>query len=82
MKKVVCFWGVLFGGNANNSAYAGLMYANTNNTPSNTNTNIGSQLCLKIKKSKDLGSCQKIENANRVLVGFFRMFPLSQQSKK
>lgn len=40
--------GVLFGGNANNSANAGLAYANSNNTPSNTNANIGSHLCFKI----------------------------------
>ena len=43
-EKVVCSSGVLFGGNANNSANAGLAYANTNNTASNTNANIGSQL--------------------------------------
>nr|DAK78924.1 MAG TPA: hypothetical protein [Caudoviricetes sp.] len=36
---------MLFGGNANNSANAGFSYANTNNTASNTNANIGSQLC-------------------------------------
>lgn len=41
---VVCPSGVLFGGNANNSANAGLSYANTNNTATNTNANIGSQL--------------------------------------
>ena len=40
--------GVLFSGNANNSANAGLAYANSNNTPSNTNANIGSHLCFKI----------------------------------
>lgn len=39
--------GVLFSGNANNGANAGLAYANSNNTPSNTNANIGSHLCLK-----------------------------------
>ena len=42
--NVVCPSGVLFGGNANNSANAGLSYANTNNTATNTNANIGSQL--------------------------------------
>jgi retron-type reverse transcriptase len=73
MKKVVYFWGVLFGGNANNSANAGFVYANTNNTPSNTNTNVSSQLCLEIYKSKDLGSCQKINNVNRVLVRFLKI---------
>ena len=35
---------MLFGGNANNGTNAGLTYANTNNTASNTNANIGSQL--------------------------------------
>ena len=46
MKKVVRCRGVLFGGNANNGANAGFVYANTNNAASNTNANIGSQLCL------------------------------------
>lgn len=41
---VVCPLGVLFGGNANNSANAGLSYTNTNNAATNTNANIGSQL--------------------------------------
>lgn len=40
--------GVLFSGNANNDANAGFVYANTNNAPTNTNANIGSQQCLKI----------------------------------
>lgn len=40
--------GVLFSGNANNSANAGLAYANSFNAPSNTNANIGSHLCFKI----------------------------------
>ena len=43
--KAVYPWGVLFGGNANNSANAGFSYANTNNTASNTNANVSSQLC-------------------------------------
>jgi hypothetical protein len=34
----------LRGGNANNGANAGFVNLNTNNTASNTNTNIGSQL--------------------------------------
>jgi retron-type reverse transcriptase len=33
------------GGNANNGSNAGLVYVNTNNGASNTNTNVGSQLC-------------------------------------
>lgn len=36
----------MFSGNANNGANAGFVYSNTNNTASNTNANIGSQLCL------------------------------------
>lgn len=40
--------GVLFSGNANNSANAGLAFAYSYNTPSNTNANIGSHLCFKI----------------------------------
>ena len=40
--------GVLLSGNANNSANAGLAYANSSCAPSNTNANIGSHLCFKI----------------------------------
>lgn len=38
---------VLFSGNANNGAFAGLGYSNTNNTPTNANANIGTQLSYK-----------------------------------
>lgn len=38
--------GVLFSSSSNNGANAGVSYSNTNNTASNTNANIGSQLCL------------------------------------
>ena len=38
--------GALLSANANNGANAGFVYANTNNTASNANANIGSQLCL------------------------------------
>lgn len=41
---LVVLRGVLFSGNANNGANAGFSYANSNNTPSNTNANIGSHL--------------------------------------
>lgn len=53
-KKAVHQGGVLFSGNANNGANAGFVYANTNNSPSNTNANIGSQLCLNIVMVKAL----------------------------
>lgn len=42
--------GVLFGGNANNGANAGLVYANTNNAPSNTSANIGSRKCFTYRR--------------------------------
>ncbi|MBQ2189037.1 MAG: hypothetical protein II401_10850 [Bacteroidales bacterium] len=50
MKKTGCstMRGFHFSGNANNGANAGFAYANVNNAPSNTNANIGSQLCLKL----------------------------------
>lgn len=40
--------GVLFCGDAHYGANAGLVSAYSNNTPSNTNANIGSHLCFKI----------------------------------
>lgn len=49
--RVVLCRGVLFSGNANNGANAGFVYANTNNTATNANANIGSQRCLKKYKS-------------------------------
>ena len=38
---------VLWGGNANNGAYAGLVYPNSNNAWSNSNSNIGSRHTMK-----------------------------------
>jgi hypothetical protein len=38
--------GLLFGGNANNGAWAGFGYANSYNTPSSATTYIGSRLCF------------------------------------
>lgn len=37
---------LIWGGNANNGANAGLANANSNNTPANTNANIGSRQCF------------------------------------
>ena len=45
--------GVLFSGNANNGTNAGFVNANSNNAPSNTNANIGSQLCFLPKSQID-----------------------------
>lgn len=44
--KVVHCCVLLFGGNANNGANAGFVYANTNWTATNANANVGSQLIL------------------------------------
>ena len=40
---------VKLGSNANNSANTGAFYMNANNTASNNNVNIGSQLALNLK---------------------------------
>lgn len=53
--------GFIVGSNANNGANAGFSYSNTNYTPSNANTYIGSQLMLlKIEQNNVLASWQKI----------------------
>jgi hypothetical protein len=61
---------LLVSGNANNGTNAGFVYVNSNNTPSNTNTNIGSRLSLLkiLTVGKDLASWQKTNNEKRVLV--------------
>ena len=46
--------GVHFGGNANNESKAGFAYANSNNTPSNTNTNIGSRKCFQTMQKTNI----------------------------
>ena len=77
-RKVGCPCGVLFGGNANNGANAGFAYANSNNTPSNSNTNIGSHLCLQdvlaAARPKDMRTTalplgKKFQVTRKVLVG-------------
>jgi len=64
---------VLVSNNANNSAKAGVFTLNANNTWSNTNTNIASQLCLDLKnvlfKYKNLASWQ---NTKQCLIQFSR----------
>ena len=65
--------GVLFSGNANNGANAGFAYANSNNTPSNTN--IGSHLCFRMserqryKGATTLPLGRKFQVTRKVLVG-------------
>lgn len=48
--------GALLSGNANNSANDSFSYVNTNNVPSDANTNIGSRQCLnKVATTSPLG---------------------------
>jgi len=62
---------VLFGANANNSGKAGSFALNANNTWSNANSNIASQLCLKNDlKSKNPASWQ---NTKQCLIRFGRL---------
>nr|DAQ54172.1 MAG TPA: hypothetical protein [Caudoviricetes sp.] len=72
-KKVGCSCGVLFSGNANNRANAGFSYANSNNTPSNTNANISSHLYFSIWVKKYMGAAAlplgKKHNVRKELVG-------------
>lgn len=49
--------GVHFSGNANNGSNAGFVYANSNNTPSNTNANIGSRKCFQQCKTNIYITC-------------------------
>jgi hypothetical protein len=61
--RLVVLLGVLLSANANESANCRLAYANTNNTPSLSNTNVSSRLSYshetkKIMRNNDLGSCQ------------------------
>jgi hypothetical protein len=64
---------VLFSGNANNGANAGFSYSNTNNAPSNTNTNIGSQLSFYNETDKGPATWQKITKLKQVLVAAERL---------
>ena len=41
---------VLWGGNANNGTNDGFAYANSNNAPSNANTNVGSRISYTVKR--------------------------------
>ena len=63
---------VLVSSNANNSSKAGVFIVNANNTWSNDNTNIGTQLCLlyNITKYINLASWQ---NTKQSLIQFSRL---------
>lgn len=59
---------VLFGGSANNGSNAGLSYSNSNNSPANSNANIGSQLGCFFERMWSRASWRKINNSMCVLV--------------
>lgn len=96
--KVVHCCVLLFGGNANNGANAGFVYANTNWTATNANANVGSQLILyksKTINNEDLatktmccasyvltGSRAKNRQRKKVLVGATRRIQLYKQMPK
>lgn len=72
--------GVLFGGNANNGANAGFVYANSNNVPSNTNANIGSRLYFSIYMKETMERrprllAKDILTFRKVLVGTAVVWP-------
>ena len=59
------FLALISGGNANNGVNAGAFYANTNNTASNANTNIGAHLMrINLKKHKP---CRSAKNNNSLI---------------
>lgn len=59
------FQALIASGNANNGSNAGAFYANTNNTASNANANIGAHLMqLNYKKHKPCHSAKNINNEN------------------
>lgn len=60
---------LISGGNANNEANAGAFYANTNNTASNTNTNIGAHLMRFYYEDINPGTCQKITKSLKYCIG-------------
>ena len=66
------FLALVCGGNANNGANASPFYANTNNTASNANTNIGAHLMLKKNQNINPASWQKMTNLNRFMVAHRR----------
>ena len=55
------FLALISGGNANNEANAGPLYANTNNSGSNANTNIGAHLMLMKIRNISPAAWQKIK---------------------
>lgn len=63
--------GCYFGGNANNGANAGLVYANSNNAPSNSNANIGSRLYFpeEIENIRERRPCLSAEKLKRTEEG-------------
>lgn len=70
----------MFGGNANNGANAGFVYANSNNVPSDTNANIGSRLYFSIHMKETMERRPRLLAKNiltfrKVLVGTAVVWP-------
>ena len=62
------FLALIVSGNANNSSNARPFYSNTNNSSTNTSTNIGAHLMLNIDRNVNPATWQKIIRMNDVLV--------------
>lgn len=62
------FFALISGGNANNEANAGPLYANTNNSASNANANIGAHLMRINYRNINLATWQKNIKLKSVLV--------------
>ena len=73
---------LLVSGNANNGTNAGLRNANSNNTPSNANTNIGAQLSVEKLDNCSLASWQKIKVKKAVLVTKVKARQISTNDEK
>jgi hypothetical protein len=56
INKVDCFYGVLFGADANNRSNAGLSSVNSYIAPSNSNANVSSHLWFSKVKNKIKGA--------------------------
>lgn len=56
---------LLWGGNANNGALCGLVYANANNVFSNANANIGARLEFQYNDSESLAPVERLRRGKK-----------------
>lgn len=61
---------LLFGSKSNNSVKAGAFYVNSNNSSSNTSSNIGTHLCLLLKRKTKCKILASWQNTKQSLVQF------------